>query len=59
MKVDIYVEDSYNDSANVYVPFDNPDNVRLSVDTDLMLFTPDQARELAEALIKAAEACEQ
>lgn len=58
MKVDIYVEDSYDDSANVYVPCDNPDNVRLSVDTDLMLFTPDQARELAEALIKAAEACE-
>lgn len=58
MKVDIYVRDSYNDSVNVYVPSDNPDLVRLSPDTDLMLLTPEQARELSDALIKAAEACE-
>ena len=58
MKVDIYVEDSYNDSVNVYVTSDNPELVKLSPDADLMLFTPEQARELADALIKAAEACE-
>lgn len=58
MKVDVYVEDAFGDLANVFVSEAKDALVSLDVDENNMVFTPEQARELAAALIEAAEEVE-
>ena len=58
MKVDIYVQDTYGDSANVYVHDETNGVIHFHSEEPSFIFTPGQARELADALIKAAEVAE-
>lgn len=52
-----FVEDEYGDETEVSL-IHSSGNKSVLMESGNMIFTPDQARELAAALIKAAEVCE-